>query len=304
MKITKPDEFDLVFFLKFPENDRIIVKSDPQRPGNVTLNMTDLLNTIQNQEHNKATFISLKKIVNAKNFLLQDKLQDMLNGAFTRALNKMKYQVVVNGTSTKLAYKRCGPAHTICVNEGSMNYSVDFVPSIKLSAKQNILSGDQLEFFKNVEYWDAIPKPLKPFQPNNISFRASYYEAENIMIRNKQKLKNVIKLMKRFRDTKQNMNNLKSYYIKTLLLWQIKERPDTYWVNKQLNEIYIDVSNTSHLSRKYITKICILRCRCTMSYLSAWPLLAEGQNCNSFGIRNWTCLRHLMKTSERKCFAV
>lgn len=208
------------------------------------------MNTIQNQEHNKVTFISLKKIVNAKNFLLEDKLQDMLNGAFTRALNKMGNQVVVNGTTTKLKYKRCGPAHTIFVNEGSMKYSVDFVPSIRLNAKQNILSGEQLEFFKNVEYWDAIPKPLKPFQPDNISFRGSYYEAENIIIFNKQKLKNVIKLMKRFRDSKQNMNNLKSYYIKTLLLWQIKERPATYWVNKTLTEIYIDVSNTSQLSRK------------------------------------------------------
>lgn len=254
LKITKPDEFDLVFFLKFPENDKIIVKRDPQKPGNVTLDMTALLNIIQNQEQNKATFTSLKKIVNAKNMLLQDKLQAMLSGAFTRALNKMENQVVVNGTSTKLIYKRCGPAHTIFVKEGGMKYSVDFVPSIRLNAKQNVLGYEQLQFFKNVEYWDAIPKPLKPFEPNNISFRASYYEAENIMIRDKQKLKNVIKLMKRFRDTKQNMFNLKSYYIKTLLLWQIKERPLAYWVNKPLSEIYIDVSIRNYVNRKCIDK--------------------------------------------------
>lgn len=254
LKITKPDEFDLVFFLKFPENDKIIVKRDPQKPGNVTLDMTALLNIIQNQEQNKATFTSLKKIVNAKNMLLQDKLQAMLSGAFTRALNKMENQVVVNGTSTKLIYKRCGPAHTIFVKEGGMKYSVDFVPSIRLNAKQNVLGYEQLQFFKNVEYWDAIPKPLKPFEPNNISFRASYYEAENIMIRDKQKLKNVIKLMKRFRDTKQNMFNLKSYYIKTLLLWQIKERPLAYWVNKPLSEIYIDVSIRNYVNRKCINK--------------------------------------------------
>lgn len=234
-----------MFFLKFPENDKIIVKRDSQKPGNVTLDMTALLNIIQNQEHNKATFTSLKKIVNAKNMLVQDKLQDMLTGAFTKALNNMKSEVEVDGTITKLTYKRCGPAHTIFVNEVAIKYSVDFVPSIRLNAKQNVLGGEQLQFFKNIDYWDAIPKPLKPFKPNNISFRASYYEAENILIRDKQKLKNVIKLMKRFRDTKQNMFNLKSYYIKTLLLWQIKERPSAYWVNKQLSEIYINVSITS-----------------------------------------------------------
>lgn len=273
-------------------------------PGNVTLDMTAVLNIIQNQEHNKATFVSLKKIVNAKNLLLEDKLQDMLNGAFTRALNKMGKQVDVNGTSTKLYYKRCGPAHTIFVNEGSMKYSVDFVPSIRLNAKQNILSGEQLQFFKNIAFWEAIPKPLKPFQPNNISFRASYYEAENIMIRDKHNLKNVIKLMKRFRDTKQNMSNLKSYYIKTLLLWQIKERPATYWVNKQLNEIYIDVSNKSYFCRKYITNICLSRIRCTRSYTSAWPFLAEKESCYSSGIRTWTCLPHLITISEWICSTV
>ncbi|KAH8416013.1 hypothetical protein KR222_006397, partial [Zaprionus bogoriensis] len=241
LKISKPDEFDLVFYLKFPENDRIIVKRDPQRPGNVTLDMTALLTTIQNQEHLKETYASLKKIVNAKNMLLQDKLQDMLNGVFTRTLNKMENQVVVNGRATKLVYKRCGPAHTIFVNEPGMKYSVDFVPSIRLNARQNVLGAEQFQFFKNVSYWDAIPKPLKPFVPNNISFRASYYEAEHNMIQDKQKLKNVIKLMKRFRDNKANMFNLKSYYIKTVLLWQVKERPGSYWVNKQLNEIYIDM---------------------------------------------------------------
>lgn len=241
LKITKPDEFDLVIYIKFPENDRIIVKKDPRKPGNVTLDMTEVLSILQNQDHNKVIFTNLKKVVTSNNLLLEDKLQDLLSGAFTRALNKIENRVIVNGIPSKIVYKRCGPAHTIFINEKNMKYSVDFVPAVRLSAQQNVLGSEQLKYFQNIQYWDAIPKPLKPSQSNNISFRASYYDAEKEMLRNKEKLKNVIKLMKKFRDSKPNMNNLKSYYIKTLLLWQIKIRPATYWSNKTLSEILIDM---------------------------------------------------------------
>jgi len=154
----------------------------------------------------------------------------------------MGNEVVVDGRPSKIKYKRCGPAHTVFIDEPNMKYSVDFVPAVRLSAQQNVLGAEQLKYFKNIQYWDAIPKPLKPFQPNNISFRASYYEAEKEMLRDKEKLKIVIKLMKKFRDSKPNMNNIKSYYIKTLLLWEIKSRPATYWRQKKLYEILIDVS--------------------------------------------------------------
>ncbi|KAH8371414.1 hypothetical protein KR093_007220 [Drosophila rubida] len=240
VKITKPDEFDLVIYLKFPENNRIIVKKDPRKPGNVTLDMTQVLNILQRQEHNNATFTCLKKLVSASNLLLEDKLQNLLNGAFTRALTKMGNRIIVDGVTSNVVYKRCGPAHTIFITS-PYKYSVDFVPAIRLDACQNVLGVEERKYFRNVQYWDAIPKPLKPFQANNISFRASYYDAERNMIHNKQKLKDVIKLMKKFRDSKTNMTNVRSYYIKTVLLWQVKVRPEAYWSNKRLYEILIDM---------------------------------------------------------------
>ncbi|XP_034108857.1 cyclic GMP-AMP synthase-like receptor 1 [Drosophila albomicans] len=240
VKITKPDEFDLVIYLKFPENDRIIVKRDPRKPGNVTLDMTEVLNILQRQDHQKDSFTALKKIVTAQNLLLEDKLQDLINGAFTKVLNKMEKRIIVDGMTSQIIYRRCGPAHTIFINS-PYKYSVDFVPAIRLSERQNVLGGEELRFFRNIPYWDAIPKPMKPFQANNISFRASYYDAEKEMMHNKQKLKDVIKLMKKFRDSKTNMANVRSYYIKTVLLWQVKVRPVSYWSNKRLYEILIDM---------------------------------------------------------------
>lgn len=240
LKVAKPDEFDLVIHLRFPENDRIVVSRDHRNAGNVILDMTHLLKALQNQ-HQHNTLANLRKIVTAQNLLLEDKLQDLIKGAVTRALNKMNNQIEVDGKVTPLDYRRCGPAHTIFIDEPNMKYSVDFVPAIRLNAKQSVVVREKLEYFRNSPYWSAIPKPLKPFKPNNVSFRASYSEAEYAMLKDNYKLKDVIRLMKKFRDSKQNISILKSYYIKTLLLWQIAARPKNYWKTKQLHEILIDV---------------------------------------------------------------
>ncbi|EDW72295.2 uncharacterized protein Dwil_GK20853 [Drosophila willistoni] len=239
LKVATPDEFDLVINLAFPENDYIIVKADPQRPGNVTLDMTEVMERIRNQEQNREIYEQLQKIVNAKNMLLENKLQSWLQGLFTKTLNDLNNRIDVNGHISQLVYKRAGPAHTIYIKE-PQEYSVDFVPSIRLSAKQIVLGPKQKEYFGKSEYWNAIPKPIKGQLGDNISYRASYYDAEHNLLKDKANLKNGIRFMKQFRDTKQNMGNLKSYYIKTLFLWQVIEREPGYW-QKQLNEILIDM---------------------------------------------------------------
>jgi len=33
LKVSMPDEFDLVIHLTFPENDKIIARADPRKPG-------------------------------------------------------------------------------------------------------------------------------------------------------------------------------------------------------------------------------------------------------------------------------
>lgn len=237
-----PDEFDLVIHLKFPENDKIIVKKDPRRPGNVILNMTEVLNILQNQDHHKVTYTHLIKLVSSKNELMEDKLQDLITSAMRKVLNSMGNKINVDGNITEVEYRRCGPAHTMFIDTRNIKYSVDFVPAIKLNASQNILGKEELKYFVKNGSWEAIPKPLKPIEPNNISFRASYYDSEFVMLKDKQRLKEVIRFMKKFRDNKQNMSNMKSYFIKTVLLWQVKEKPSDYWRTSQLKDVLIEVS--------------------------------------------------------------
>nr|XP_044249129.1 uncharacterized protein LOC108066267 [Drosophila takahashii] len=238
LKVSKPDEFDLVIHLTFPENDKIIVKADPRKPGNVFLDMTKVMEIIGNQEHNKPVFELLQKIVNGKKQLLEDKLQSWLQSIMTQALNKMGKQIEVGGVVSQLIYKKCGPAHTIFV-KGPYEYSVDFVPAIKLSAAQVVLAPEQRKYFAGTPHWDAIPKPMKPAQNENPSFRASFYDAERRLLHGKNNLKNAIRLMKQHRNIK-NKANLKSYYIKTLFLWEAARRDASYW-QKPLKEILIEM---------------------------------------------------------------
>ncbi|KAH8284853.1 hypothetical protein KR054_001899 [Drosophila jambulina] len=239
LKVGMPDEFDLVIHLQFPENDKVIVTPDRARPGNVILDMTKVMQVIANQEHNKAVFQLLQKIVNHKQQLLEDKLQSMLQGLMTQALIKMGNKIEVNGVISPLKYRRCGPAHTIEV-KGRYVYSVDFVPAIRLSPAQSVLAPEQRRHFGDTESWDAIPKPIKPPQPENVSFRASYYDAEKKLIYSKNNLKNAIRLLKQYRNTKSNMSNLKSYFIKTLFLWEVTKQNASYW-QKPNSELLIDM---------------------------------------------------------------
>ncbi|XP_033253959.1 uncharacterized protein LOC108158884 [Drosophila miranda] len=239
LKVSKPDEFDLLIHLEFPENNRIIVKPDPRRPGNVTLDMTKVMEAIRDSEHHRPIYEQLQKLVNGKNMLLEDRLQNWLQGLMIQALNKIGNQIEVNKTISKLTYKKCGPAHTIFVT-GPYKYSVDFVPGIKLVAAQSVLAGDQKKHFGNSTHWYAIAKPLKPPQPDNNSFRASYYAAEHELLKDKANLKNAVRLLKKFRDAKQNLSNLKSYYIKTVFLWEVTKRDPRYW-QSPLHEIFIEM---------------------------------------------------------------
>ncbi|KAH8262292.1 hypothetical protein KR038_011723, partial [Drosophila bunnanda] len=239
LKVGMPDEFDLVIHLQFPENDKIIVTADRSRPGNVILDMSKVMQILSNQMHNQRVFKLLQKIVNHKQQLLEDKLQSMLQGLMTQALIKMGNQIEVNGVVSPLKYKRCGPAHTIEV-KGRYVYSVDFVPAIKLAPAQNVLAPEQRRYFGQTASWDAIPKPIKPPRPENVSFRASYYEAEKKLIYRKNNLKNGIRLLKQYRNTKNNMTNLKSYFIKTLFLWEVIRQDASYW-QKPVSELLIEM---------------------------------------------------------------
>ncbi|XP_033155380.1 uncharacterized protein LOC117137810 [Drosophila mauritiana] len=194
------------------------------------------------------------RLVDAQNFLVVDRLRSWLQSLFSQALNRISDRVeLVPGAVSHLKYRTCGPAHTIYVY-GDYEYSVDFVPAIRLAAEQNVLPTKQLEYL-NTSYWEAIPKPLKTLtETSTISFRSSFYAVEKLMLQGvHENCRNAIRFMKKFRDVKTNLGNCKSYYIKTLFLWKIIQEPNSYWQNPLsfiLPDMFHDLAE--HLGRGVI----------------------------------------------------
>lgn len=237
LKVKTPNEFDMVFNIKFPEYKLLEVTKDDAFPGNVCINFTKVIKKIAKEDQHKIFLCTItnQKWLNEKNYLLVEKLQSYIASCFTKTLNAhFAYEFEINGTLSRLKYKRCGPAHTVLIssNNAKIIYSIDFVPGILLTSEQNPWNHKSCQ-------WSAIPKPNK----NPLSFRSSFYSQERDLINKKYNLKNALRLLKKFRDSRQNMMKMKSYYIKTLFLWKNHQENDkSYWTSS-LTKIVIDVGN-------------------------------------------------------------
>lgn len=238
LKVKYPDEYDLVFRLKLPEGKRIQVVKDEEIPGNVKLDLSEVLKVIAKQTQHLNTYNRLKKTVTDEGLLSLKLLQSWLESCFTKALDSINKQITHDGITSPLSYSKQGPAHTIYVKV-PYTYSVDFVPAIVLISTKAILPTISKD-------WDAIPKPLK-FLPNDTSFRASYDSLENEIIKDKNNLKNALRIMKKYRDIHTNLYNLKSYYIKTLFLWRASKEPSTFWnkpISFVVSQLFIDLKSS------------------------------------------------------------
>ncbi|XP_059225340.1 cyclic GMP-AMP synthase-like receptor isoform X2 [Stomoxys calcitrans] len=215
LKITLPNEFDMIFQIKFPENGLIDVVKDPGIPGNIYLDFTKVLRKIRNEKQHATIYRHMNNWLNA--------LEEIIGSGYF--------------CQTKLSYSRQGPAHTIKVNvDESFSYSVDFVPGIILDGQQSVLRT------KNEDQWECIPKPIfysKSHQ--NVSFRSSFVNREKKLLKRKENLKNTLRFIKKFRDAHSNMGNMKSYYIKMVFLWKAVEVKGTNYWQKSLTQILLDM---------------------------------------------------------------
>lgn len=234
LKVCLPDEYDMSFFIKFPETSLIIVKEDHDLPGNVHLDFTKVLAKIKTEKQHANLLKLLGKWLDDKNYLLVEKFQAFINSRFIHVMLQMENRIVVNGKLATLRYIRQGPAHTIHVTESlNVKYSVDFVPSILLNQGQSLVRDI-------IGQWEAVPKPSQCYNPKYTSFRTSYFRQEHAIIAGKHNLKNALRMVKKFRDSHLNMHKMKSYFIKTHFLWKTKQENDAYW-RKSLTTIIIDV---------------------------------------------------------------
>ncbi|EDX09678.1 uncharacterized protein LOC6737253 [Drosophila simulans] len=199
VKLNVPDEFDLHMKLKFPFDIR------PNRMNSGFVYLEGDFTVINPQRINR--FV----------------LQDWLRNAFRKVFESN--QTVA--TTTKRVYilsytlEGYGCAHTISAVCGSRSISFDLVPAFEFS-------GSQWPFdicpvpaeVRNNWPWFAIPQKKKRLR-TTFMVCAPHWERE--IMKGKDNLKNVLRLMKGLRDAHaRNLPHLSSYMLKTVLLHRLE----------------------------------------------------------------------------------
>lgn len=202
VKLNLPDEFDLHMKLKFPFDIR------PTRIDQGFIYLEADLTVINPQR--------IHRIV----------LQDWLRNAFRKVFRSNQTIATTSNRVYKLTYtlEGYGCAHTILAVCGSRSISFDLVPAFEFS-------GSQWPFdicpvpadVSNNWPWFAIPQQKKKSAKPRTTFMVCTPHWEREIMKGKDNLKNVLRLMKGLRDAHaRKLPHLSSYMLKTVLLHRLE----------------------------------------------------------------------------------
>lgn len=250
LRIKKPDEFDMDVVIGMPlsikndmfnsgNSDFII---EPKEAGFVNLKMgpqyTNMpMRDSQDWVINKTAY-SWK---DSDNYLLRSKFTDWFKSVVVRALNQYKtnglhpvYQI--DGTDYTIQRSESGPAITLIIKNRSSNFrmDVDLVPALKFPEDRWPPRADYRQIPAQCAkgYWMVVPKPNK-CDPSDIqksrAWRIALHYQERELMSGSNHLRQAIRLVKKLRDA-QGMDSIASYYIKTLVYWEIiNQKNSTFW---------------------------------------------------------------------------
>lgn len=251
IKVTAPNEFDVLVLLKFPKPIPFSSSS-----GYVTININDGINTwlgwlSGNDE-------KYKRFIDSDGYLIQNQVLDWLRVLVREILAAHRNVLKIGGVEYYIEQENNGPAVTLEVNVQKSPYegyfSIDFVPALQFQSN-NIWVADQRPNLPIPRYWNAIPKPNKLRLHRNREWICSYAEIERCYLNDLNRLKPLIKFFKKIRD-RANLTNLKSYYIKTIFLHRRLQQPDHYW-NGSLALLFMEMFDVvlEHLRTKTLPSL-------------------------------------------------
>lgn len=239
IKINEPDEFDLNILLNLSKAK--VVKNEENHPGFVKVDLS-----AYKCDENFKSF--LQRFTNRRCFLLVSNLQSWFESCISRV--KIHNSVIeLRSYKFYVKVRKAGPAHTISFETQEaasdpylttgFRFSVDLVPGIQFDRDDwpSEIAPDRDNY-----KWVAIPKPLNGSgNAEHLLFVPSYSVQESHIMLAKNSKKNALRLIKKIRDRK-NIQNLKSYFIKTVFLWKSKRKGSKFWdrsidviVKKMLN---------------------------------------------------------------------
>ncbi|GBP54079.1 Cyclic GMP-AMP synthase [Eumeta japonica] len=253
LRIGRPDEFDVDIVIRIPlcheqapqpaDSDLVV---EPSEPGHVRLRGGRQYSALPFRDNWPVNRIAYGWR-DDEGYLLRTKFTDWFKSVVARALNELptscgRPTVVVRGQTYYLKTRESGPACTLIVqrNDG-FRLDVDLVPALKFSEARWPPSPDyrDIPLGSRAVDWMVVPKPVRGAGQleSARTWRVALHPQEKRLIYNHQRLRQIIRLMKKLRDAQQ-MNEIASYYIKTLFLWESAQRDSPAFWNQNESTIF------------------------------------------------------------------
>lgn len=252
LKVSKPDEYDVLMILKF---DRPIVRRIEEKPGFVQINLM----------HGMAKYGTL---LDDEGYLMQNRVLEFLRTIMKSIFPNRSDAIIIGHEYYIVSRSLNGPANTLNIQWGrnkNVKFSIDFVGALEFSVNDVWMADIRKERCLN-KFWHAIPKPRKstprPVYRQMYSNRAnvdaytlqmkkrrnhnknrdwicSYAAIERHLINDLYFIKPLIRIFKKIRDT-HGLTNLKSYYINQIFIHQRMLKDVDYW-KRPIGELLLEM---------------------------------------------------------------
>ncbi|GBP47543.1 hypothetical protein EVAR_40099_1 [Eumeta japonica] len=226
LRIGQPDEFDVDIVIRLPASDLFIEKYSP---GFVRLRTgSEFSGMCSNDDHN------IKQ--------------------HERLINFAKHHSILTQKTFHLSIRDRDYAHAHREGRAQLPMSVDLVPALEFTEDKwphDDRCYRQIPAHCRVGSWLVVPKGTSgssPQDPQRI-WRVSLHAQEKRLIHGTRHLRQAIRLTKKVRDTLE-LNEIASYYIKTLFLWEFKKRKCEFW-SKRVGFIF------NIMVRKLYEAVCV-----------------------------------------------
>lgn len=245
IKVGKPNEYDALMVLKFP--DPVVEKS---RPGFVKINIKEGLKKWANVDVQ-----NYKTLIDQNGYLLQDQVLNWVRKLIYGIIKNCNNVIRIDSNEYSVRTSSNGPAVTLDVtiqrsDDGTKgNFSVDFVTAMAFDFHDKWFADFKPPIIQTLN-WNAIAKPNNSNPAHNREWICSYADIERVYLQDTNTLKQLIRIFKKIRD-RQNLANLKSYYIKVIFLHKRKINDKSYW-NRQLGVLFLEMFEVilKHLEKK------------------------------------------------------
>lgn len=252
LKVSKPDEYDLLMILRFPY--KLMLKPVVRKPGYVQI-----------QIQSPVSSSNVKRLLDSDGYLIQNNVLEWLRNIVKRIF-PLDVNLIRNGCYTyKVRHRLSGPAVTVHVQcDENSKFSIDFVGALEFSESEvwiadTVVQKNRLLNNSGKNFWNVVPKPRKMTIPRryyapsknqpstgannmrnpnkNRDWICSYASIERELINGKQSMKPLIRIFKKIRDN-YKMTNLKSYYIKQIFIHQLIRTTPAYW-ERSLGDLFL-----------------------------------------------------------------